>query len=88
VSDVLHFRHLTSEPTIIDFKPSAVMFSPSQWGQIIISDVGVLLWLVALYYSINTFGLFEVFRTYFVTYLWCVKSASFMLFFSSTFSQG
>lgn len=52
------------------FKPSAVMFSPSQWGQIIISDVGVLLWLVALYYSINTFGLFEVFRTYFVTYLW------------------
>jgi len=52
------------------FSPSAPMFSPSQWGQIIISDIGVLLWLAALYYSVNRFGIFEVFRTYFLPYLW------------------
>jgi len=50
------------------------MFSPNQWGQIIISDVGILLWAAGLYYSINRFGLFEVFRTYLVPYLWYVTS--------------
>jgi len=52
------------------FNPSSPMFSPNQWGQIIISDVGVLFWAAALYYSINRFGFFEVFRTYLVPYLW------------------
>jgi omega-6 fatty acid desaturase (delta-12 desaturase) len=57
------------------FKPSSTMFSPNQWSQIIISDVGVVFWLVALYYSIGKFGFFEVFRTYLLPYLWYVESA-------------
>ena len=46
------------------------MFSPSQWGQIVVSDIGAVFWAVALYYSVNKFGFFEVFRTYVVPYLW------------------
>lgn len=57
-------------PGTSHFKPSAVMFSPHQWGQIVISDVGVVLWLVALYFAIDKFGFFEVFRTYLVPYFW------------------
>ena len=49
-----------------------MIFSPSQWGQIVISDIGTLFWVVGLYYSINKFGFFEVFRTYVVPYLWYV----------------
>jgi len=52
------------------FIPSSVMFNPDQWGQIIISDIGVVLWLAAIFYSINTFGFFEVFRLYLIPYLW------------------
>ena len=64
------------------------MFSPSQWTQIIISDVGVFLWLVALYYSINRFGFFEVFRTYLVPYLWCVTFTALTQGRRPTLSQG
>lgn len=52
-----------------------MVFSPSQWGQIVISDIGTLFWAVGLYYSINKFGFFEVFRTYLVPYLWYVARA-------------
>lgn len=48
------------------------MFSPNQWGQIVISDIGVFFWAVGLYYSINKFGFFEVLRTYVIPYLWYV----------------
>jgi len=52
------------------FSPSSVMFNPDQWGQIVISDIGIFLWLAAICYSISVFGFFEVFRLYLVPYLW------------------
>jgi omega-6 fatty acid desaturase (delta-12 desaturase) len=52
------------------FKPTSVMFAPHQRNQIILSDIGVVLWLAALitwsYYK----GFAEVFRLYLVPYLW------------------
>jgi len=50
--------------------PNSVMFSPSQWGQIILSDIGVAFWLAGLVYATKTFGIFEVLRVYFIPYLW------------------
>jgi len=50
--------------------PNSVMFSPSQWGQIVLSDIGVAFWLAGLIYGVKTFGFFEVLRTYFIPYLW------------------
>ncbi|CAL1712938.1 unnamed protein product [Somion occarium] len=52
------------------FNPNAVMFSPHHYGQIIVSDIGILIWFCAVIASIYHFGIFEVFRTYIVTYLW------------------
>ncbi|KAK7681610.1 hypothetical protein QCA50_015343 [Cerrena zonata] len=52
------------------FNPSAPMFNPGHYGQIIISNVGVVLWLAAIAASINTWGFLTVFRTYLVPYLW------------------
>ncbi|KAK7048294.1 oleoyl phosphatidylcholine desaturase [Favolaschia claudopus] len=52
------------------FAPKAVMFAPHQWGQIIISDVGIFLWIAALVASVNTWGLATVFRVYIVPYFW------------------
>ena len=53
-----------------DFKPTAVMFAPHQYGQIILSDIGVVIWLGVIitwsYYK----GFTEVFRLYLVPYLW------------------
>ena len=55
-----------------DFDPAAVMFRPDQRGQIIISNVGILLWMAGVGYSISQWGFFEVFRVYLVPYLWYV----------------
>jgi len=52
------------------FNPTSVIFGEHQWGQIILSDIGVFFWLAAIGYSINTWGFFEVFRLYLVPYLW------------------
>ncbi|KAG5642154.1 hypothetical protein DXG03_003558 [Asterophora parasitica] len=52
------------------FKPSSVMFKPHQWADIIISDLGILLWAAAIGYSIYEFGFATVFRLYLVPYLW------------------
>ncbi|KAJ3488412.1 hypothetical protein NLI96_g2861 [Meripilus lineatus] len=52
------------------FNPTAVMFSPHHYGQIVMSDIGVIIWAAAVAYSIYHFGFFEVFRTYLVPYLW------------------
>jgi len=52
------------------FNPKAVIFGEHQWSQIILSDIGVVFWLAAIGYSINTWGFFEVFRLYLVPYLW------------------
>jgi omega-6 fatty acid desaturase / acyl-lipid omega-6 desaturase (Delta-12 desaturase) len=48
------------------------MFSDNQRGQVILSDIGIALWLGAICYSISQFGFFEVFRLYLVPYLWFV----------------
>jgi omega-6 fatty acid desaturase / acyl-lipid omega-6 desaturase (Delta-12 desaturase) len=53
-----------------DFDPNAVMFAPHQFGQVIISDVGVLLWIGALAAWIYQSGFSQVFRLYLVPYLW------------------
>ncbi|EIN12843.1 delta-12 fatty acid desaturase [Punctularia strigosozonata HHB-11173 SS5] len=52
------------------FKPSSVMFKPEQRGQIILSDVGVLIWLATIVAWSYTRGFAEMFRVYFVPYLW------------------
>lgn len=46
------------------------MFSPHQYGQIVISDVGVILWLLCIAASIYKFGFLDVFRLYLAPYLW------------------
>jgi omega-6 fatty acid desaturase / acyl-lipid omega-6 desaturase (Delta-12 desaturase) len=55
---------------LLDFNPDAPMFSPHQYGQIIISNIGVFLWLSAIGVSIYYNGFLEVFKTYLVPYLW------------------
>jgi len=52
------------------FKPSAVMFAPHQYSQIILSDIGVILWLAAIFTWSYYKGFAEVFRLYLVPYLW------------------
>ncbi len=46
------------------------MFGPQHYNQIIWSNIGIGLWLVALGFSIHNWGLLNVFRIYFVPYLW------------------
>lgn len=46
------------------------MFAPHQHGSVIVSDIGILLWLVGVVGSIHTFGFWSVFRLYLVPYLW------------------
>ncbi|KAK0244411.1 delta12-fatty acid desaturase [Armillaria nabsnona] len=52
------------------FNPNAPMFGPQHYNQIIWSNIGIGLWLVALGFSIRNWGLLNVFRVYFVPYLW------------------
>jgi omega-6 fatty acid desaturase (delta-12 desaturase) len=58
------------------FDPNAVMFKKHQWMDIVVSDVGILLWIGAMatfgYYQ----GFLELFRVYLVPYLWLVFSRS------------
>lgn len=46
------------------------MFAPHQFGQVIISDVGILLWLGTVAACIYHYGFSQVFRLYLVPYLW------------------
>ena len=46
------------------------MFAPHQFGQIVLSDIGILLWLGALTAWIYQSGFSQVFRLYLVPYLW------------------
>ncbi|KAL4080868.1 fatty acid desaturase-domain-containing protein [Scleroderma citrinum] len=52
------------------FNPKAVMFAPHQYDAVILSDIGILLWLGAVGTSIYVYGLPTVFRLYIVPYLW------------------
>ncbi|KAJ7459788.1 oleoyl phosphatidylcholine desaturase [Mycena latifolia] len=52
------------------FTPAAPMFAPHHRTQILISDVGIFLWMAALVASVYTYGFATVFRVYGVPYLW------------------
>ncbi|KAI6041419.1 fatty acid desaturase-domain-containing protein [Pisolithus marmoratus] len=52
------------------FNPKAVVFAPHQYGAIILSDIGILLWLGAIAASISAYGFATVFRLYLVPYFW------------------
>jgi omega-6 fatty acid desaturase / acyl-lipid omega-6 desaturase (Delta-12 desaturase) len=48
------------------------IFRDNQYGQIIISDIGVILWLAGMAAMIYYQGFFEFLRVYFIPYLWLV----------------
>lgn len=52
------------------FSPSSIVFKPHHYWQIIMSDIGVLLWLAGVATAIHHFGFANVFSTYLVPYLW------------------
>ncbi|KZT11828.1 delta12-fatty acid desaturase [Laetiporus sulphureus 93-53] len=52
------------------FNPSAMMFAPHHRDQILISDLGIVIWLAAVITAIYHYGFLEVFRVYLVPYLW------------------
>ncbi|KAJ7621859.1 delta-12 fatty acid desaturase protein [Mycena polygramma] len=52
------------------FDPKAVMFSPHHWWDIVLSDIGVGLWLVGLAAAIYVYGFRTVFVVYLQPYLW------------------
>lgn len=45
------------------------MFAPHHRDQILISDVGIVLWFAAVCWAIYTYGFLEVFRVYLVPYI-------------------
>ncbi|KAJ7601081.1 delta-12 fatty acid desaturase protein [Mycena floridula] len=52
------------------FTPKAVMFAPHHHAQVVISNIGMLLWIGGIGVAIHSKGFLEVFRTYLVPYLW------------------
>ncbi|KAF9267464.1 delta 12-fatty acid desaturase [Marasmius fiardii PR-910] len=52
------------------FNPGAVMFTPKQYAQIIVSDIGIFFWLAGVMTWIYYKGFVEVFVLYGVPYLW------------------
>ncbi|KAJ6619455.1 delta-12 fatty acid desaturase protein [Mycena sp. CBHHK59/15] len=52
------------------FTPSSVMFSSHHRNQVLVSDVGIFLWLAALATAVYHYGFATVFRLYGVPYLW------------------
>lgn len=46
------------------------MFAPHHRDQILISDLGIVLWLGAVLAAIHYRGFAEVFRVYLVPYVW------------------
>ncbi|KAI0051092.1 hypothetical protein FA95DRAFT_1535184 [Auriscalpium vulgare] len=52
------------------FNPQAVVFGPHQFMQIVVSDVGILIWLGVIFAWTAKSGFSEVLRLYLVPYLW------------------
>ncbi|QRW19939.1 Fatty acid desaturase [Rhizoctonia solani] len=52
------------------FVPKAPLFQPHQYSQILFSDFGIFLWLGTLIWWSMQRGFAEMFRVYFVPYLW------------------
>ena len=67
---------LTPFCSILDFNPKAVIFSPKQRMQIVVSDIGIFIWAAVLCYSIGRFGFLDVFKTYLAPYFWSVPPLS------------
>lgn len=54
----------------LDFTPNSPMFAPHHYGQVIMSGVGVAIWLAVLAVSIYLMGFATVWKAYLVPYLW------------------
>lgn len=52
------------------FDPQATMFKEREWSQIIMSDVGILLWIAGVIGASYVYGVWNVFVLYGVPYLW------------------
>lgn len=48
------------------------MFSAHHFYQILVSDIGVVIWTIAVGLSIYHFGFADTFRVYLAPYLWYV----------------
>ena len=66
----INFRFGHQLMICLDFIPTAIMFAPHQFFQIILSDIGIILWLAAVITWSYYRGFAEVFRLYLVPYLW------------------
>lgn len=55
---------------IIDFDPSAVMFKPHQFWQVVWSNIGIAIWIGGLTAWASQRGFWEVLTLYIVPYLW------------------
>ncbi|KAG8949753.1 hypothetical protein FRC04_008293 [Tulasnella sp. 424] len=52
------------------FTPKKPLFSPNHRNQILISDIGIFIWAASILYSMKVYGFINVFRIYFLPYLW------------------
>ncbi|KAJ4482193.1 delta 12-fatty acid desaturase [Lentinula aciculospora] len=52
------------------FNPGAIMFKEREWGQIVMSDLGIILWIAGVISSLYAYGFTNVFVLYLVPYLW------------------
>lgn len=77
VSDIAQTNIYVNNHGFADFKPSAVMFADHHYSQVVVSDIGIALWLVGVAYSIWKYGFVNVFSLYLVPYLWCVHLVSY-----------
>jgi len=66
------------------FIPKPPLYSPHQFVDVYISDIGVALWLAAIGYSIYSFGFLTVFRVYVHPYLWVNHWLVFITFLQHT----
>lgn len=57
------------------FNPNAIMYAPHQFWQIIMSDVGIIIWLSALGAAIKHWGFSTVLIVYIIPYFWLVLSS-------------
>jgi hypothetical protein len=58
----------------LDFSPNAAIFAPHQFDQIILSDIGILIWLLTIVAWTYQSGFSQVLRVYLVPYLWSAIS--------------
>lgn len=70
VSGTLPFFMFRFNDDDLDFTPDAPMFSPHHYGQVIMSVVGVAIWLAVIATSIYFKGFTTVWKVYLVPYLW------------------